>query len=130
MNRQRLLNSWFHFKHNSIFSRRGFAYFDFADDRLKSIFRELEIVRADGHVRHAELTPFVRLDAAYLSRAVANLNDDFEQRLPRRILNAPPDRSHFDDRTNFVEEVLRRRARKAFIRSRFASLDFLCGNQA
>jgi hypothetical protein len=128
MNRQGLLNSGFHFKHDSIFSRHGFAYFDCADDRLKSIFRELEIVRADGHVRHAELTPFVRLDAAYLSGAVANLNDDFGQRLPRRIPNAPSDRSHFDGSANFVEDVLSWRAREAFIRPGFASLYSLGGN--
>ena len=128
MNRQGRLNSEFHFKHNSIFSRRGFAYFDCANDRLKSIFRELEIVRADGHVRHAELTPFVRLDAAYLSRVVANLNNDFGQRLPRRIFNTPADRSHFDGSANFVEDVPSWRASEAFIRPGCASLYSLGGN--
>jgi hypothetical protein len=130
MNRQRFLNSEFHFKHNSTFSRRGLAYFDCADDRLKPIFRELKIVCVDGHVRHAELTPLVCLDAAYFSRPVANLNDNFGQRLPRRILNDTSNRSHFDGSANRVEDVLSWRACEAFIRSGFASLDFLRGNRA
>ena len=130
MNGQRFLDSKFHFKRNSTFSRHGLGYFDCADDRLKPIFRELEIVHADGHVRHAELTPLVCLDAAYVSRPVANLNDNFRQRLPAWILNDSPNRSHFDGRADFVEDVLSWRAREAFIRSGFASLDFLRGNQA
>ena len=130
MNGQRFLDSEFHFKRNSDSSRRGLAYFDCADDRLKPIFRELKIVRADGDIRHAELTALIRLDAAYVSCPVANLNDNFRQRLPVWNLNDSPNRSHFDGRANFVEDVLSWRARESFIRSGFASLDILCGNQA
>jgi len=89
MNRQRFLNSNLHFKRNSTFSRHGLGYFDCADDRLKPIFRELEIIRADGDIRHAELTTLIRLDAAYVSRPVANLNDNFRQRLPPGFLMTP-----------------------------------------